>query len=683
MAPRHDDGGLGLRAPRRIAAQGRACDDFVTLVTGGRGSLNLLLRGLVMGALLAVAACRDQNPKTACTPGEKVACACDAGPYGVRVCSMEGAVGICDCSSTSLCIPGTSVSCNCVGGGVGASVCATDRAYAPCQCVPDLRCQPGASMGCSCATGQNGARVCGADNIYGTCRCEPQELATGVLDFPDPTDQIATHANHGLFWQDDVDLGSYFYWDAWVAPRTSGYLISDGAGGAHAILWGPVVLDGHLLFQGDVWDGTTTISFGAGEGPVPGEWGYHALAMAPDPRHGNALTIFAFWNGICVGMTRFGPVTRHSSNAGNGAGSLLVMGSTHQNLGGRLAAVRGWDNSWPSGPPSRENPSWAFTPERVFPLTSATSTVDFLAEYTRPSIQIPDLSPVGYSGGGGGAPRKHPGRLANAIVTNQMSNDQGFFGTLAPIGPLPTWKSDPDCPYGPAADVGSTRSPPPEPIKPPVQALVFDSFARIDQNFVWQAVPSLGKTESGSLSPLSWNTATIAAPTVTAPFGLITGRAVYLERQPGLAWVDARTINQDVRVQRIQIRWEYGTTGLAFRVVNARTWSYLFVDQEKIAPGVPPPLTAGSFIDGVPGPVTTIVPPDDAWPYMRVMAIDSTITVYVGDGSTSWVPVATLENRPPPANATGVGLAGATTSADASSLWRAESFTMCAPFKCP
>jgi hypothetical protein len=653
-------------------------------VTGPPGSLNRLLCGLGMGALLAVAGCRNQNQRTACTPGERVTCACGDGAFGVRTCSEQGALDTCDCSATLSCIPQTSVSCSCDAGASGAMVCMATRSFGLCECVPDLRCQPGVSSRCTCANGQNGARVCGTDHVYGICGCEPPELTTGVLDFPDPTEQIATHANHGLFWYDDVDLGSSFYWDAWVAPRTPGYLISDGVGGAHALLWGPAISEGHLLFQGDIWNGTTSISFGAGEGPVPGEWGHHVLAMAPDPRHGNALTIFAFWNGISVGMTRFGSVTRHSTNAGNGAGALLVMGSTHQNLGGRLAVLRGWDTSWPAGKAhTRENPAWAFTPERVFVPTSGLPTADFLAEYTRPAIQIPDLSPLGFAGGTGGPPRKHPGKLANGIVVNQMTNDQGFFGTTTPIGPLPTWITDSDCPYGPGVTIGSTRTPPPAPDKPPPQALVFDSFARPDQNFVWQAVPSLGKTESGSLGPLGWNTATIGVPMMAAPFGLITGRAVFLERQPGLAWVDAGTTDQDVRVQRVKIRWEYGTTGLAFRVVNARTWSYLFVDEERGAPGTPPPLTFGAFVEGVAGPVTTLVPPDDEWPFMRVLAQGSTITTYVGDGSTNWIPLATMENRPAPANATGAGLTGATTATDATSLWRAETFTLCAPYKCP
>ena len=511
----------------------------------------------------------------------------------------------------------------------------------------------------------------------------------GVLDFPDPTAQVLTHVNHGTFWQANVDLGSYFYWEAWVAPRTDGYLISDGYGGAHALLWGPVSVGGYLIFQGSIWNGQGGISYAAGEGPAPGEWGHHVLAMAPDPQHGNAPTLYSFWNGICVGMTRFGSITRHSSSSDNGAGTLFVMGSDHQTLGGRLAAVRGWDKSWPNRP---QNPGSAFVPDRVFAATSAGTSADFLAEYTRPTIEIPDLSPLGYNGGGVGTSRMHPGKLANAVRVGQVgfvglvTSDEGFYGRVPAIGPLPTWKEDMDCPYGPGQTAAVSRTTPPASDAPIDGALIFDSFARADQNFFWQRVPSLGKTESGSLGPLSWSTTTIGAPFMTAPFGLIKGRAVFLERQPGIAWVDARTTEQDVRVERVRLPTEYGgTAGLAFRVLNGQTWSYLFADQEQSAPGVPPPLILGSFVDGVAGPTTSIVPPNDDWSFLRVVAQNSTVTVFVSvDSTDSWGQgLAMVENRPPVSSAaSGAGLAGATTSQQATSLWRADSFTVCAPEKC-
>src|SRR4051794_17247759 len=48
------------------------------------------------------------------------------------------------------------------------------------------------------------------------------------------------HVDHGKFWNkgetDTSDIGT-FMWDAWVIYRGGEYLISDGYGGAHALLW--------------------------------------------------------------------------------------------------------------------------------------------------------------------------------------------------------------------------------------------------------------------------------------------------------------------------------------------------------------------------------------------------------------------------------------------------------------
>jgi hypothetical protein len=314
----------------------------------------------------------------------------------------------------------------------------------------------------------------------------------------------------------------------------------------------------------------------------------------------------------------------------------------------------------------------------VFTPGPAATPPDFLAEYTRPGVQVADLAPVGYPGGLTGVPRKHPGKLANGIVINRMSSDQGFFGLAAPIGPLPTLVADPDSPYGAGRTGVVSHTPAPAPTAGPAGALIFDSFARPNQNFVLQSVPSLGMTESGSLGPLVWNVATIGAPIMAAPFGLMSGRAVFLERQPGLAWVDAGTTEQDVRVERLRIGLEYGTAGAAFRVVDAKNWSYAFVDQEQSATGAPAPVQVGAFVNGVLGPVTSIASPNEDWSFLRVVAQTSTVDLYVSThGGNDWTKIGTVANQRATAAATGAGLIGAPTAEQATSLWRVDTFTVC------
>ena len=125
----------------------------------------------------------------------------------------------------------------------------------------------------------------------------------------------------------------------------------------------------------------------------------------------------------------------------------------------------------------------------------------------------------------------------------------------------------------------------PAPAPPPASALIFDSFGRRGQNFVWQLVPNLGKTEAGSLGRQDWMATSVGPQEMPAPFGIINGRAVFLERQIALAWVDAQTTDQDVRIDRFRAGWGHGTTGVAFRVVDAMNWGYLFADRP--APSTP------------------------------------------------------------------------------------------------
>ena len=84
--------------------------------------------------------------------------------------------------------------------------------------------------------------------------------------------------DYNLFWPDGVEYG-HFFWEFWAMPghNASGtYLISDGYGGAHAILFGVLnfgTIPGRYQLGGNVWNGSFLTSFGSDEGPAPNEWG--------------------------------------------------------------------------------------------------------------------------------------------------------------------------------------------------------------------------------------------------------------------------------------------------------------------------------------------------------------------------------------------------------------------------
>ena len=83
-----------------------------------------------------------------------------------------------------------------------------------------------------------------------------------VLYLPGPP--YRTHVNHGPFWPPqvsgvEVNFGTQFFWESWVCPLGSGYLISDGYGGSHALLWGFNGSPGPVY--GNIWNGTAIQSF--------------------------------------------------------------------------------------------------------------------------------------------------------------------------------------------------------------------------------------------------------------------------------------------------------------------------------------------------------------------------------------------------------------------------------------
>ena len=490
-------------------------------------------------------------------------------------------------------------------------------------------------------------QLCSTNATFGPCDCRPEEAnhppVVGVLDFPDPSPSVQTHVNHGTFWSTGANLGRRFHWDAWLAPRTSGTLVSDGYGESHALRWGAVLQDGQFVFQGEFRTNNGSVKFSAAEGPAPGEWGHHAIDLIEDS--GLPPSALVYWNGICVGFTSFAAVDRQAGVTGNGDGTLYVMGSPSGGLGGRLAAVRAFETF---SPYSGGYPLLAFLPERTFSPWIGSISADFLAEYTRPGTDIQDLS-SGYAGGDAVAPlQRHPGTLESSIPASGVTV-------------LPHWVADPESPYGTVGQLPvNTHEVIPVPAPPPAGALVFDSFGRRGQNFVWQQVPTLGQTEAGSLGPQPWTIGITGPPDMPAAFGIINGRAVYLEHGAGVAWVDVHSADQDIRIDRFHAGWGQGTTGIAFHVIDARNWGYLFADEMTgLTSSSPSLIYLGLIVDGVQkGNAAILTPPTENWTRLRLVARATTATAYIDDGRGGWTTIGMLQGLSAATNATGAGLAG-------------------------
>ena len=343
----------------------------------------------------------------------------------------------------------------------------------------------------------------------------------------------------------------------------------------------------------------------------------------------------------------------------SGCGPLFVGGSDHLNLTANLAFLRGWDQYNPIA--AAGNPFAAFIPDR-FPYRyslsySGTLTpCDFYCDYTAPAgMTCLDTSPAGYNSGLGYRTFHH-GVLGNDLGTSGALTEWPLFeaGTSAPYylppwtqSPVPSWVVDPVCPL----NVCLGLSPAPAgtiltPLAVPSGAKVFDSFQRPNQTFAFQANPTLGSTEGGSMGPQVWSQGSGGPYGAGSPnycsWGILAGQAVPLCIGCSTAWVNTGSATQDVRITRNN--FQGGTPGIqgfiasnggvaiAFRVQDASDYWGFCVTVMSYAAG-PQGNYYWSLFNMVSGTVTLAANGTvnlGTNKSLRVTANGTTITCYYG-----------------------------------------------------
>jgi Concanavalin A-like lectin/glucanases superfamily/Carboxypeptidase regulatory-like domain len=458
---------------------------------------------------------------------------------------------------------------------------------------------------------------------------DPQQ----VLEF----DGTQKTVDYGLFWPAFTDLGPFF-WEFWAMPGNDAgatYMLSDGYGGAHALLFGFSNLSasepGRYEMSGNVNDGVLSSShiftFGSDSGPVAGEWGHLAVGW-------DGQNIITYFDGVPVGKTPYAR-PRQSTGVGNGAGRLLIGGSDHANFHGRIAQVRGYEGSNPRTNRSVES---SFAPQTVFSREGNLLSYYFLAAPT-----VADFSRGYLTGSHVGVPR---GTTAGIL---------GDCGSCPP----PQFVTDSTSPNfatgAPPQQVGV-----PAPIPVPAGALVFDSFSRMNSTYMFGGKGGLGSTESGAAGPQVWQM--IASADQLLPFGILNGRVVLLGDDTAVCWVNTGSTsgNVDIRVSRYHGRWGSGIdTGLSFRVVDQANYFFAYVSDSIASPGSQF-LTVGSYVNGVRStlPSGVVVPP--GWTTLRVVTrasgsiqvfIDATLVYSTTNASLANATKAGLFN-----NSAGLGL---------------------------
>lgn len=497
---------------------------------------------------------------------------------------------------------------------------------------------------------------------------------------------IGRSVDFGLFWPDDgVSLGLMF-WEAWVKPNAGGqYIISDGYGGAHAVLFGTDASGtSPMLITGNVWNGTSGISFGSIDGPAIGEWAL--LGVSWD---GTWLT--SYYNGVPAGSVAFAGPRKTFSSAGGG-GILYIGGSDHQNFLGYMSQVRGWEGVNPLTPftdgaatiPQPYRPETIFGAHRLQLVPGVKAS--FLATFTKPATQIFDIL--------GG----HIGKVVN------LSHGQGTESYPAPQFILDTTAPTYDSITGPTAPAELI---PTAPATPP-GARVFDSFSRANRTYAFDytrnigtatmttgtdivnaasgnftsadlgstitlsgylstriiAINSttqvqtqdlnslssisadaqvkqdggLGKTEAGSAGVQAWR---IGSPFTASygpgNFGILNGRVADLVGRPALAWIpEAGTADMEVTVDRRLGTYIAGiNTGLALRVQDQNNFLWACTTGNSATSTI---LRLGTVIAGVKTEILTTAMPV-TWTTLRVTSVGDTIRAYADDGVGGWVAV--------------------------------------------
>ncbi|MGH9969610.1 MAG: carboxypeptidase regulatory-like domain-containing protein [Pyrinomonadaceae bacterium] len=401
-----------------------------------------------------------------------------------------------------------------------------------------------------------------------TATLAPFSNPSYVLEF----DGTPKTADYSFFWPENVPLG-HFFWEFWAMPGSStevSYILSDGYGGAHALLFGFSHLgtnepNRYQLF-GDIYNGITHENyFSSDQGPAPGEWGHIAVGW-------DGQFIYTYFDGVPVGKSLFlGP--RLTPGPSGGGGRLLIGGSDHSNLKGRIAQVRGYETRNP-----REGaPEASFAPQTVFSVDG-----NLLSYYFQPVPRlVADLS-QGYSG------VTHTGFL--------RGTGTGILN-FCEACPPPQFVLDPTAP-----NFATGTPPQPVPVQPPLPApagaLVFDSFSRVNSTYTFGSNGGLGSTEWGYEGTRLWQSSQPLSS--RQPFGILNGRAVLLANNADVAWVQtgSSAANVDIRVDRRPGNWGSGIhTGLSFRVMDARNFFFAYTSNSPSG-SANRLLTVGYYING-------------------------------------------------------------------------------------
>lgn len=413
------------------------------------------------------------------------------------------------------------------------------------------------------------------------------------------------HVNHGPYWDRGVAAPATCFYEAWVSPKTGAeYVISDGYGGAHNLLFGfDGLTGGYGGLTGNMWIAGAAQSFSSQDKVYEGDW--HHIAVGRD-----ASFIYVWVDGV---LSRKFASTGTRQTTGNPAeGIMFVGGSDHSNYNGFIRMVRGIESACPHTATFRPSQSFlnAYVPTGTAPVGAS-----FIADYSSFANIIPDLSD-GFLG------VKHPG-VRKTQLDGQLLGTWSPADAVGSIADLPQFSAA--LPFqAPSTFRGSQRA-------LPNGLVVYDDFSRANVTWAWNQTLTPGACRTGQIPTVPWSDVGIidgcAFSSVGAVglYGVASGFCVY----------EAGKVNQRVRLERKNtdvaevygwiLRYTDENNFIQAVVVSGR---YLAV-YEKVA-GVVSSLAGGGNDVGL------------TWSYIDVDVAGTTVNSYVDGGATIQTQTCTL-----------------------------------------
>jgi hypothetical protein len=386
------------------------------------------------------------------------------------------------------------------------------------------------------------------------------------------------HVNHGYFWNRGAAAPGTFFYEAWVSPKTGAeYVISDGYGGAHNLLWGFNGFGtGKGTVSGNVAIAGAPVGFSSQDFIYEGDW--HHIAVNWD-----GTNLRTYTDGVLSKVVSLSGVRQTLGNPSEGV--MFVAGSDHSNYHGYIRMVRGFEGENPIGAALYYRPEINFKAAFNDSGSDDLIAASFLADYTRPGVIVPDWS-SGYNGS------VHPGYLASELDGSNTGTIDGGNPASGRINNLPEFRID--NPFVRPTIFRGTQS------SIPVGAVGYDDFSRANVNLAWDDVLTLGTNRTGQV----WT----SSATASSAWGIVDGHA-YCNNSggvPSIAHFDLAKTNQDIILHRKDADTYAGPVG-RYTDVNNYIVAEMFysgaeyVNLVEVVAGVPTQLdsvaTGGSAND--------------------------------------------------------------------------------------